>query len=179
MTFPWSPGIGVLLALLAFDPSWAQVQERKLFDRIMRPDTTMESPEATKRFSGADSFASKSFATREHYSSRSFPMRSYSTAPNREGSRKPFFAKSTATLPDSSRHLRSAREASRTMDTKTVPVEDARESDRNAAVRENRDANREYRGPEAQKIEEQQQQDEKRRRKFSIDELRDLLNKSK
>ena len=77
----------LLLAMLAVAPAHAQVQERKLFDRIMRPDTTLESSEARKSFSGGGSFAGKSFSTRDHYSPRSFPMRTYATNPNREGSR--------------------------------------------------------------------------------------------
>ncbi|MGI9113459.1 MAG: hypothetical protein DLM52_11010 [Chthoniobacterales bacterium] len=146
----------------------AQEQERKLVDRLLEPNTTLENPAQHKQFNGAGAVTAKSASTRAFYVSnhdlaktfagtREFSTRSYSSRP---------FATKGATLPAAPR-------------TKTFATQDAR------GVSSARDAGKSYdtrkyagtrpfagRGKSQEAL---HQQD----RPLSIDDVRELLNKNK
>jgi hypothetical protein len=79
-------GLAILCALTA----QAQQQERKLIDRIMKPDRTLASPMANKSFvRGASAFQGKQYSGKGSYEAKKFPSRSFRTRTPWYASRRP------------------------------------------------------------------------------------------
>jgi hypothetical protein len=168
----------LLAALAAASTALAQEQERKLIDRIMKPDMTLESTVGRKSFGGGKDFAGRSFTSRGYYSSRTFSPRAFETRATRDTSKTPVFGKYAFRTPEAVTTTKLARESGKGVDARTVPVEAANESGRDAALaRTNRHADRPYliRG-KSQDIFDQRNSESQR--KLSIDDVRELLNKS-
>lgn len=87
--FPF--GIGFLL--LAVPPLHAQEQEKKLLDRIQRPDMQLASPLQAKAFSGVSGVGMKtsSFANKTHGTSQSGMIRDFPGTRSFLGIKNPWF----------------------------------------------------------------------------------------
>ena len=71
--------VALLTLLISVSPAVAQTQERKLIDRLLRPNTTLANSAQDKRFAAATSAAfekrapSRSFYSREKTLTKTFP----------------------------------------------------------------------------------------------------------
>jgi len=144
----------------------------------MKPDMTLESSLGQKTFNGSSSFGGRTFVTRP-YSARSFLARTFLTGTSGDAAKRPTFGKYSFPATEFQASQAPVRESGRAVETQTVGVKDSREAQRPAVeVRESRDADRTYlRRGKSQDIFDQR--DEAQHRKLSIDDVRELLNKSK
>ena len=71
---------GIVLSLLTVQPLYAQEQEKKLLDRIQRPDMQLGNPLQSKAFAGVSGAGGKtsSFANKTHGTARSGTLREFS-----------------------------------------------------------------------------------------------------
>ena len=168
--------LSISLLLLATGLARAQQQERTLEQRIMKPDMTMDANEQKKGFRSEKSFGTtnangdKHFSLFPQFSLKSFFTSSYSdsksywTGDYKPGSKGSTLAKNG-----------NFQDAGKRYDTKTMAVSEAREAGKsynkssNFATKETREV-----GKSQKALDQQHAQKE-----MSIDEVRDLLNKSK
>lgn len=162
--------------LLCAHVSQAQQQERKLEDRIMRPDTTLGSREQNKSFgnyktfqsAGSDRAAVRDFYFTQKYSPKSYQTKDFATKNHWAGDFK--YATNEAntkgryTIPNSAKGY----------ETKPMEVKDARERGKNYAAGAYATDSFKADG-KTQKILDAKYANQKPK---TIDEVRDLLNKN-
>ncbi len=121
--------LAIALCLIALTAQ-AQEQERKLVDRLLEPNTTLENSAQHKQFNGAGAVTAKSASTRAYYVSNKELAKTF--AGTREFTTRPYssraFATKDATLPaaprtktfatQNARGVSSAREAAKGYDTR-------------------------------------------------------------
>ena len=157
----------------------AQVQEKKLSDRIMRPDMTLAYPVQGKAFYDGKTFQSSgSPDTRAFAFSRAFVSKDFST--------KTFYGAGSwggnfkfSTTQANTKGNYEVPNAGTKVDTKTQDVHNASETRRESPTRTY--ATREYRGPEAKKLKTELKSEPEvgNMKQMTIDDVRDLLNKNK
>lgn len=167
--------LAILLLLASCGILRAQDQERKLVDRILRPDRTLASPMQNKAFSaggagGIDTSKDasvKDFYFVQKFSAKAFDTKQYEAKNFWQGDFQ--FSTKTATVKTDSA-------AEKTYGTKAVPVKDAREAGKNFSAGGSTYATRE--APQRNKAS-QNHLDEiyKGKGQMNIDQVRDLLNK--
>ncbi len=183
----------ILWLVCAVTPAFAQQQERKLLDRLLRPDETLEfdlrksstignrgyatGSARVKEFSYTQKTEPKSFRTRDFHGTKSAWMGDFKYSTKEANSRGKY------EIPN----------VGKAADTKTMRVKAAAESDKTMATRELPEANREYRGslirPRSQDRLTQQGPAAQGDRTIgwqggslkpmTIDDIRELLNKNK
>jgi hypothetical protein len=167
----------LILLLTAASAARAQEQERKLIDRIMRPDTALQATEQTRSFyQGKSSVQDKTASTKSFYSPNHVSLKEYNTRSfydghgywdgsfkyeTKEANTKPRFL---GIFPLLKRY-----------DTKAVEVKDARESGRSYATRDYETREFRGRGTAQGSIDAEYQKN----KGMSVDQVRDLLNKNK
>ena len=164
-----------LLALAAFLPAaCAQVQEKKLSERIMNPDMTLEYSPQSKSFGGGKGYQDpkrgnaivKDFYFTEKYSPKGFATKDFRSKNFSMGDFK--FDTKTA-------NVKTSRDAGKAYETKSATVKDARESGKTygtstfAQTREHIE-----RGKAQGSLDAEQKKGPK-----TIDDVRELLNKNK
>jgi hypothetical protein len=161
--------LGLIIAsFLIAATAWAQEQERKLVDRLLQPNMTLENSAQNKQFSGAGAVTAKSASTRSFYVSNTkltktfadtheFMTQSY---PSRQ------FVTQPATLPPSQQPRTFATADAR-------GVKSARESSTGYKTRQFAGSRPFLEQGKSQKSLHAQN------RPLSIDDVRELLNKNK
>lgn len=181
----------LLILLLTSVGALAQQQERKLIDRIMKPDETLEfDPGKASSFTGRPGVRSKSakgkeFSFVQKVAPGEFRTRDFS-AKTWQGDFK--FATKEANTNSRTRIPNVTKQA----DTKTAAVKEARESEKTMATRELHDGKRPFlvrgrsqdqinaAGSDAQSYRgEYESKWQGNLQQLSVDDVRDLLNKSK
>lgn len=168
----FAPFLASLLALAI--SAAAQEQDRKLMDRIFKPNTDGGVAEQNKAFSGGKSFSAnqarvKEFHFTERFRARDYATTSYAGAKNWSGDFK-YVTKSADT-----RGRGASVESVKTFATKSVPVKEARNSNKRYETASYE--SREYLIPgKSQKLLDQKYVNKK---EMTMDEVRELLNKSK
>ena len=183
----------IVLLICGVAAGRAQQQERKLLDRIMQPDTTLEFDLRKSSAIGSRAYAAGSARVKEfHYTQKAEPK----TFRTRE-----FHGTKTAWMGDfkfstkeaNSRGKYEIPNAGKSAETKSMRVKQASESDKTMATRALPDGNREYRGslirPRSQDRLTQQGPGAQADRTIgwqggnlkpmTIDDVRELLNKNK
>ena len=87
---------GIVLSLFAVESLYAQEQEKKLLDRIQRPNMQQGNPLQSKAFAGVSGSGVKtsSFADKTHGTARSGTLREFSGARSFLGIKNPWFGQS-------------------------------------------------------------------------------------
>jgi len=154
----------------------AQVQERKLEERLTRPDMTLSNAAQNKSFDAAKSFENSTgnrVLTKEFFFTRWFRPKEFQT---KEFNSKSYAAADRKLPVSDARTKAETRDAVKRYETKAAPVNDARESNKSFATSEYASA-REFRGKgKSQKLLDQEYAN---REPMSIDQVRELLNKNK
>jgi len=164
-----------ILAFGAVAHAHAQEQERKLLDRVLKPDMTLQNKLQEKQFVGGGSVQvkparTKSFLFFKRKPEKEFPTGTYH-AREFAGTRESRYAGQQANV-STKRRIPKADVPYSTA--AFAAVRDAREAEKAADVSEFRDANRPYLGRgKSQKALSQQD------RPLTIDQVRELLNKNK
>jgi hypothetical protein len=126
---------GFILILLCAAAE-AQEQERKLIDRVLKPNMALGNAAQNKTFGGAKSFSTGTNAyVKDFYFTEKFSAKSHATSPFRDSRN---FWQGDFTFATSDANTKGRFEipnASKAVDTKTMEVKDARESSKNYATR--------------------------------------------
>jgi hypothetical protein len=173
------PAFCLILLLAAAPAASAQQQERKLEERIMKPDMTLQANEQSRAFyQGKSSVQDKTAGTKTFYSPNRVQMKEYNTRSfydshgywngsmkyeTREANTKPRFL---GIFPLVKRY-----------DTKSVETKDAREGGKTYASRSFETREFRVHGTAQGAIDEESGKTTKKA--MSIDQVRDLLNKNK
>jgi hypothetical protein len=125
------------MLLLAASSASAQQQERKLIDRLLKPDTTLASPDQNKRFALAGSTTTKTARTRPFFiagrarvkryrDTRNVPVKSFATTATRDAqraadvaAREPSRASAARYRTSDYNYTHAAIDADKTIDTST------------------------------------------------------------
>jgi len=166
----------LILFLLASSLAHAQQQERKMEDRIMRPDMTLGAAEQNKgfgtqkSFSSSSSSSSKPFSFLPHFALKGFFSKTYSGSKNYwTGDYQPYARNSNLGL------AKAPQGSEKHFETKTMAVSDAREGGKGYAANSIFPTKQGHQEGKSQKALTQ----ETAGKPMSIDEVRDLLNKNK
>ena len=183
----------ILFLVCAVVQAFAQQQERKLYDRIMKPDETLEFDLRKSSTIGSRSYAAGSVRVKDFYFTQKTEPKSFRT--------REFHGTKSAWMGDFKFSTKEANSSGKyeipnvgkAAETRTMRVKEARESGRTMATRELPEANREYRGslirPRSQdRLTKQGPAAQADRtigwqggnlQPLTIDDVRDLLNKNK
>ena len=167
--------LAIILLLASAVVLHAQEQERKLVDRIMKPDTSMSDPIQFKTFNpggGGSVDLTKSANVKEFYFTQKFSPKSFETkqfeAKNYWGGDFQFATKAA--------NVKSASESDKKYETKAVEVKDATETDKNYDTKTYATREAMERGKTSQNHLDEQN---KGASSMNMDQVRELLNKNK
>lgn len=172
----------LLLLLCGLVSARAQEQERKLIDRILKPNTELENRSFEATFYGGEKFqqnpaaaAVKSFQFEDRVNAKTFQTREFAASPYWAGDFK-FQTKPAA-------DGRRAREAQGEFATRDFEVTEAREAGKTSEVREYAESQREFRGKEAERLKKSIEPGQEPAgwkgdlKPMTLDDIRDLLNR--
>lgn len=165
----------ITLVLLSVGPSGsAQEQERKLLERLDKPNMELKNSFQDKAFGGGKSYGArnahvKEFYVPERYAPKSFQTRSFAAKSHHAGDLK------YATGEASTKGRYSIPNATKKAETKTLAVKDAREAGKTVETREMETSASQMRGKSQALLD----AENSGRAPMTIDQVRELLNKNK
>lgn len=163
------------MLLLPGHHAHAQQQERKLEERLTRPDMTLSNPAQNKAFNGGKSFtstanshaAAKPFLFSRWFRSKQFSTKSFTSENYTPGELK---------IPLSEAQTKESRQGEKVYQTKAAEVSEAREGDKPFAAG-GYAGTRQFHGQgKSQKALDQKYANQE---PMTIDQVRELLNKNK
>ena len=167
---------GVILVFVL--SAQAQKQERKLIDRVLKPDLTLSHPMGKKSFANAPSFRGKQYSGKRGYLVKKFPSKSFRTRTPWYASRRHFARDSrydtSSANTDSDRVIQNAD--------RSVAQEQYATSERSAA-RKRASLDTRWQGTRPFRVRGTKQDSLDRQNaelgKLTIDQVREILNRNK
>jgi hypothetical protein len=154
----------------------AQEQERKLIDRVLKPDMTLHNAAQDKSFGGGKSFqAGSNPYVKDFYFTQKFGPKTFAAGPFRDSKNYWQGDFKFATTEANTRGRFDIPNAAKAVDTKTMDVKDARESGKSYTSKTY--ATDDFRG--RGKAQGALDAENAAKAPMTVDQVRDLLNKNK